>query len=118
MMNLVRGLLVAAWLLVAWATWLAVDRMGVGVAGDIFLGDLSHPWRRQFNLDFLAHLVLIGVWLGWTAQRRLAGPVVAVLAVLGGGFFSFAYLLARSFGGDGSIRHLLLGRHHRGAGTV
>ena len=118
MTNLVRALLVAGWLLVAWATWRAIAAMGAGAAGDVFLGDLAHPWRGQFNFDFLAHLVLVGAWLGWTAQRRLAAPVIAVLAVLGGGLFSFAYLLARSFAGDGSIAHLLLGRHYRSGSAV
>lgn len=117
MINLARGLLVAGWLLVSWATWRAIATLGAGIAGDIFLADLAHPWRGQFNLDFLAHLVLAGLWLGWTAQRRLLSPLIAVLAIIGGGCFTFAYLLVRSFGGDGSIAHLLLGRQYRSVGT-
>ena len=111
-MTIVRALLGIAWLVVAWATWRALSAMGVGVAGDVFMGDIAHPWRGQFNLDFLSHLLLVGVWLGATAKNKLTAPLVAIGAVLGGGLFSFAYLIVRSFGGDGSLAHLLLGRHY------
>jgi hypothetical protein len=118
MINLVRGLLVLGWLVIAWFTWRAISEMGAGVAGDIFFADLAHPWRGQFNADFLLHLVLVALWLGWTAQRKMLAPLVALLAVIGGGCFTLAYLLIRSFGGDQSIAHLLLGRqyHNKGSG--
>lgn len=112
-MTIVRALLGIAWLVVAWATWRAISAMGVGAAGDVFMADIAHPWRGQFNLDFLSHLLLVGLWLGLTARSKLTAPLVAVAAVLGGGLFSFAYLIVRSLGGDGSLAHLLLGRHHR-----
>lgn len=112
-MTIVRTLLGLGWLVVAWATWRAVGAMGMGAAGDVFTADLAHPWRGQFNLDFLSHLLLAGVWLGWTAKNKLAALPVAIAAVLGGGLFTFAYLIVRSFGGDGSLAHLLLGRQHR-----
>jgi hypothetical protein len=116
-MAIVRTLLVVAWFIVGWASWRAITGMGASSAGDIFLGDLAHPWRGQFNLDFLSHLLLVALWLGWTAQRRLLAPAIGLAAILGGGLFTFAYLLARSFAGDGTIRHLLLGRHHCSAGV-
>jgi hypothetical protein len=111
--NFVRTVLALAWIAVGWATWRAASEMGLGAAGDVFFADLAHPWRGQFNIDFLAHLVLVALWLGWTAKRPLLGPVVALLSILGGGLFSFAYLFVRSFGGDGSLGHVLLGRQHR-----
>lgn len=116
MIQLVRAVLVIGWLAVVWFTWRAVTEMGAGVAGDIFFADLAHPWRGQFNVDFLIHLVLVALWLGWTAQRKVLAPLVAVLAVLGGGCFTFAYLFVRSFGGDRSLAHLLLGRQHHSEG--
>lgn len=116
MIYLVRALLAIGWMVIAWFTWRAISKMGPGPAGDIFFADLAHPWRGQFNADFLLHLVLVGLWLGWTAQHRMLAPLVALLTVLGGGCFTFAYLLVRSFGGDQSIAHLLLGRQYRSAG--
>lgn len=117
MINLVRTLLAIGWLVVAWFTWRAISEMGAGVAGDIFFADLTHPWRGQFNIDFLLHLVLVALWLGWTAQHKMLAPLIALLAVLGGGCFTFAYLLNRSFGGDQSIAHLLWGRQYLGKGS-
>ena len=111
-MNFVRILLVVGWALVLWATLRAAN-MGLGLAGDFFFGDMSHPWRGQFNIDFIAHLLLAALWLWWTEKNRLAAPFVGLFTILGGGLFSFAYLLVRSFKSDGSVGHLLLGRHYR-----
>lgn len=113
----VRLLLALGWIAVAWASYGAVSTMGFDVAGDVFFGDMTHPWRRQFNIDFLAHLLLVGLWLGSTAQRRWSAPLVGLAAVIGGGLFAFGYLLVRSFGGDGSISYLLLGKLHRPQGN-
>ena len=109
-MNLIRIFLAVGWLVMAWASWRAGSSMGFGVAGDIFFGDMSHPWRGQFNIDFSLHLLAVAFWLGWTAKNRMLGLLVGLVAIMGGALFSFAYLLLRSFGGDQSLRHLLLGR--------
>lgn len=115
-MNLIRLLLLIGWAATAWATVRAAG-MGLGLAGDFFFGDMSHPWRGQFNIDFLAHLVMMAVWLWWTTKNRALAPLTGVFAIMGGALFSFAYLLVRSFGGDQSVRHLLLGRHHDSSGA-
>jgi hypothetical protein len=116
-MTLVRVFLVIGWAVVAWATVRATG-MGLGLAGDFFFGDMSHPWRGQFNLDFMAHLLLMALWLWWTEKNRMLAPAFGLLAVMGGAFFSFGYLLVRSFGGDKSMSHLLLGRHHKAGETL
>ncbi len=116
-MNLVRLLLVIGWVATAWATVRAAG-MGLGLAGDFFFGDMSHPWRGQFNIDFLVHLILVALWLWRTEKNRMLAPLVGLLAIMGGALFTFAYLLVRSYGGDGTISHLLLGRHHRGQGEA
>lgn len=117
MINLVRALLAIGWLVVAWFTWRAISELGTGAAGDIFFADLAHPWRGQFNIDFLLHLLMVALWLGWTAERKMLAPLIALLVVLGGGCFTFAYLLVRSFGGDQTVTYLLLGRQHRRTAT-
>lgn len=111
-MQFTRIVLFMAWLIVAWATFRAITTMGTGPAGQIFLSDMAHPWRGQFNIDFLIHLLLVALWLGVTARHKWLGPVIGLFAILGGGVFTCAYLLVRSYGGDGSLRHLLLGRRH------
>jgi hypothetical protein len=113
MINLLRLLLVFGWLTVAWATFRAGSTMGLGVAGDIFFADLSHPWRGQFNLDFLGHLLLVAGWLVWSAPSRARGIAYGLLAVLGGGLFTFAYLFVQTFRQDHSFASLVLGRHYR-----
>lgn len=110
---LVRALLAIGWLVVALATLRAGNTLGLGVAGDIFFADLGHPWRGQFNLDFLGYLLLIAVWLVWSAANRALGILYGMLAILGGGLFTFAYLFVQTFRHDGSIVALVLGRHHR-----
>lgn len=110
-----RTALAIGWFLVAWATVCAVGVLGFGSAGDIFLADLGSPWRGRFNIDFLALLALVALWLGWMAERPWFGLIVGLSAVLGGVIFSFDYLLARSFDGDSNLSRLLLGRQHRPA---
>jgi hypothetical protein len=113
MINLLRLLLAVGWLTVAWATFRAGSTMGLGVAGDIFFADLSHPWRGQFNLDFLGHLLLVAAWLVWSAPSRLRGIAYGLLEIVGGGLFTFAYLFAKTFRQDHGIASLVLGRHYR-----
>lgn len=117
MMIVVRLLLLIGWAATAAATVRAAG-MGLGLAGDFFFGDMSHPWRGQFNIDFLAHLFLMAMWLGGTAKTRMLAPLIGLFAIMGGALFSFAYLLVRSYGGDQSLRHLLLGRHHHVSGVL
>jgi hypothetical protein len=113
MINVVRAILAVAWLVVAWATFRAGSTLGLGVAGDIFFSDLSHPWRGQFNLDFLGHLLLIAAWLVWSASSRVLGIAYGLLAILGGGMFTFAYLFVQTFRQNRTIAALVLGRHYR-----
>jgi hypothetical protein len=110
---LLRVVLAIGWLVVAWATFRAGSTLGLGVAGDIFFADLNHPWRGQFNLDFLGHLLLIAAWLAWSASSRALGILYAMLAILGGGLFTFAYLFILSFRHHGNIAAIVLGRHNR-----
>jgi hypothetical protein len=113
MINPVRVMLAIGWMIVAWATFRAGSTLGLGVAGDIFFADLSHPWRGQFNLDFLGHLLLVAAWLVWSASSRTLGIAYGLLAILGGGLFTFAYLLVQTFRQDRTIASLVLGRNYR-----
>jgi hypothetical protein len=112
MTQVFRFALILAWLALGWVTFQAGQQLGWDKAGDVFLGDLSHPWRAQFNVDFGLHLLLVAAWMIWSASNRALGLAFAVLAVLGGGMFTLAYLFVRMMQTGGNIRAVLLGRHY------
>jgi hypothetical protein len=109
--NAFRLLLAMAWVLVIYVSVHAVSTMGAGTAGAIFFGDMSHPWRGQFNTDFGLHLLMVGAWMIYRARTLALGLLWGVLAVVLGGAFTFAYLLIVSVQVEGDARKLLLGRH-------
>jgi hypothetical protein len=113
-MTVLRIALALAVLVMAWLTFQAGQQLGFDKAGDFFFGDMAHPWRAQFNVDFSFHLMLIGAWMIWSAKNRALGVLFALLAITGGAMFTFAYLLVRTFQTDGNIRAVLLGRHEQG----
>ena len=68
--------------------------MGAQLAIDVFFGDFAHPWRRQFNLDFVFHLLMFGSWIFWRTRSTPTGIMFVLVALV----------LAK-----GDIRKLLLG---------
>lgn len=112
MIHVFRSALAIAWLTVLIVTVRAVQQLGFDKAGDFFIGDMAHPWRAQFNTDFSFFLLLVAAWMVWSAKTRLVGLLCGVLSILGGGLFTFAYLLIASFRTNGDIKAVLLGRHH------
>jgi len=101
--------LVAIWVALLVVTWRAIADLGLG-GGNVFVSDLSHPWRAQFNVDFLLHLLLFAFWVFWREASKLVGLVCAVLCVLGG-MFTFPYLLLLAIRSRGDFRAFLLGTH-------
>lgn len=109
-MTLFRTFLAIIWI-VALATMIAaVGEMGPMAAVDFFFGDISHPWRGQFNLDFSGHLLLMAAWIYYREPSAVARPLCAMGAMLFGGAFSFAYILVATIRAEGDMRKLLLGR--------
>ncbi len=108
-MNLLRGYLVAAWLLLAAVTVYAVRTLGLD-GGNVFFSDFAHPWRAQFYTDFLMHIVPIAVWIFWRESSRAVG-VLCAIGALSGGLFTLLYLLVATFRAGGDPRRLVLGRH-------
>lgn len=103
-----RGALVAAWLIVLAITVQAVRSLGVE-GGAIFFDDFSHPWRAQFNTDFLIHLGLVGSWIAWREKWPL-GLLLGALAIMGG-LYTLIYVFVAAMRARGDMRLLLLGRH-------
>jgi hypothetical protein len=111
-MNLFRLLLCIAWLAALAAGVHAYLAQGM-VAGQIFGGDIvALNWRGQFDIDFLAHLFVLALWVAWRSKFRVGGIAMGVLCVLGGGIVSFAYLFVLTCANRGDVPRILLGRHH------
>jgi hypothetical protein len=106
-MRVFQIFVLAMWVALLAITWRAVADLGLA-GGNVFVSDLSHPWRAQFNVDFLLHLILFAVWVFWRERSKPVGLVCAVLCFLGG-MFTFPYLLVAAFRARGDARALLLG---------
>jgi hypothetical protein len=113
-MTLFRAALVIAWLAMMWVTLQAGQQLGFDKADHFFFGDMAHPWRAQFNIDFGFHLLLVAAWMIWSASNRALGLLFGLLAVLGGAVFTFAYLLVQTFKHGGNIKAVILGRQYQG----
>lgn len=110
-MTILRAFLLVAWGIAAATMVWGITAMGMSAAGDVFLGDFFHPWRAQFNADFLAHLILMAAWIFYREPSPVARYVCAPAAIFLGGAFSFLYILVVASRVGGNPRALLLGRH-------
>lgn len=108
-MRLFAVLSALAWAGLIVVSWQAIAAMGAGAAGDVFFADLAHPWRAQFNLDFLGHLVLMATWIFLRTPNKILGFAMGILAVVGGGAFTFAYIAIAIIRSDGDLGRFLLG---------
>jgi hypothetical protein len=104
-----RALLCVGWAILLFVSIKAVSTMGAGVAGKVFIGDFSHPWRAQFNTDFTIHLLLVAAWMIYRSKNWLVGLVFGFLAINLGGVFTLAYILVASIQAKGDFRKVLLG---------
>jgi hypothetical protein len=110
-LTIFRAFLIVGSIVVAAATYHAIAVMGPDAAGDIFFGDMAHPWRGQFNIDFGFHLLLAASWMIYRARSLSLGILWGVLAILMGALFTFPYILVATIRARGNMRIVLLGRH-------
>lgn len=76
----------------------------------IFFGDMMKmEWPGQFNLDFMAMLILSGLWVAWRHHFTLTGLALGIVAFNLGAPFLSAYLLIVSFQTGGNMKAILLG---------
>lgn len=77
----------------------------------IFFGDiLSGSWAGQFNLDFMSHLILSGVWVSYRNNFSVNGLLLGICALVGGILFLTPYLFYLSFNSNDSIKTILTGK--------
>ena len=102
--------LAVSWLIITGITIYAISTLGINFL-QYFFGDmLTNGWRMQFNIDFAIHLILFSTWVLWREGVNAKGIICAALSLMAG-IFTCLYLLHRLHQANGSIKHLLLGRH-------
>lgn len=114
---LIAAVLTVMWIVLAIATFKAANIMGADQAGDVFFGDMSHPWRAQFNIDLGWHLILAATWVFLRARNAALGAFWAVLAIFCGGLFTLAYAAIVIVQEGGDLYDILLGRQARSQRT-
>lgn len=109
-MSVFKIFLAVCWLAIVFVTVQAFNQQGM-IAGELFVSDIQAlNWRAQFNVDFLAHLLLLGSWVAWRHRFSPAGFGLACACVLGGGLVSMLYILVASVRAKGDMQILLTGR--------
>jgi hypothetical protein len=108
-MNIFRVFLV----LLFGATFWYTAVVGINHGWDIlplFFGDIAiMNWAGQFNLDFMCHLMLSGLWIAWRNHYSTLGILLGILALVGGILLLTVYLLIVSYQANGDTRVILLG---------
>ena len=108
-MRALQAYLFAAFVVLAFVTARAIAALGLD-GGQVFLTDFAHPWRAQFNTDFVLYAIPVAAWIVWR-ERSLAVGALCALGSLAGGVFTLPYLLVATVRARGSILHFLLGHH-------
>jgi hypothetical protein len=108
-MHLFRLIVAILWLSVMLVTIHAVSTMGLNAAGSTFFGDFSHPWRAQFNTDFVAQLVLSAGWMVFRDRNLGVGLVWGAAEILLGGAFGLSYVFVATFRSQDGFAGVMMG---------
>lgn len=90
-----------------------VAEMGALAALEVFVEDLTHPWRALFDADLAFHLVLLALWIFRREGGGARGLACVALTLMLGGVFMAFYLLVAAARARGDLAILLLGHPHR-----
>jgi hypothetical protein len=108
-MRSLKVLMIFFWVVLVTITVLAVQSLG-SEGGMVFITDFSHPWRAQFNADFLMHIFLFCTWVFYREESKVIGVIAALFSLMGG-LFTFIYLAFAIHRANGDPRKFLLGTH-------
>lgn len=108
-MGSLKVLMVIFWIVLVTITVFAMQSLG-SEGGMVFITDFSHPWRAQFNADFLMHIFLFCIWVFYREESKVVGLIAALLSLMGG-LFTFIYLAYAFHRAKGDPRKFLLGTH-------
>ena len=105
--------LLGGWIALLIVTVHALQTLGGNAAIDLFFGDFQNPWRRQFNTDFVLHLLLFASWIFWRTESKATGLLLFMISAFCGGMFNILYVLIALVRAKGDVQRLLLGCHAR-----
>jgi hypothetical protein len=111
-MTLFRTALVVAWLAIVAVTVNAITTLGLA-DGKLFITDVAHPWRAQFNGDFSVHLLLMMGWIVYRERKPVRAVALPLPDVLGSPY-TLPYIFVATFQAKGRFDALLLGRSNLG----
>jgi hypothetical protein len=103
-----RAVLLGAWLVMVVVTAHAIAALGAGGVR-LFVSDLDHPWRAQFNVDFSVHLLLVMTWIAYR-EREVKRALILAPPVVLGSLYVLPYLVVATVRAGGRVDALLLGR--------
>lgn len=109
-MNAFRALLVVLFTFIVVYTAIVATHHGLGLLPIFFRDIAAMEWPGQFNVDFTCFLTLSALWLAWRQHFSPGGLALGVLGFFGGALVLTAYLFIASFGANGDVKELLLGR--------
>lgn len=66
-------------------------------------------WAGQFNLDFMCHLMISGLWIAWRNHFSSKGLILGISGSIGGILVLAPYLFYLSFKVNGDMKKLFLG---------
>ena len=106
-----RAFLVLVFLTIAGYTAVVVAHHGPDLFA-VFLRDIaSLTWAGQFDLDFMCHVAVSGLWVAYRHRFGTRGVLLGVCATVGGMLFLAPYLLVQSIRTRGDVAALLLGEN-------
>ena len=95
------------WVVLTAITVFAMQSLG-SEGGMVFITDFAHPWRAQFNTDFLMHIVLFCIWVFYREESKVIGLIAAFLSLMGG-LFTLIYLVYAIHRANGDPKKFLMG---------
>src|SRR5262245_50977135 len=95
----------AIWLAVVFVTVVTIKNQGITIAGDVFSKDVAAlGWRAQFDIELLAYMSLMAVWLAWRKSFSLIGIAMGLLCFTVGASFSIIYVVGLTMHHKGDMK--------------
>ena len=111
-MRYFKILLLLIWISVVFVTVMSIKNDGLAVAGEVFSNDVAAlGWRAQFNMELLAYMTLMAVWLAWRKSFSIQGIVLGLLCFTVGVTFSALYVLWLTVHHKGEMRKIMMGNN-------
>jgi hypothetical protein len=109
-MRIFQFIFFVIWAAVVFVTVMAIRNEGIAAAGDTFANDVAAlGWRGQFDMELLAYMALMAVWLAWRKSFSVLGLAMVLLCFTVGVTFSLIYVVLLSIHHQGDMKKILMG---------